>query len=175
VHSEIVFSLSSNNNIATSFRTFGITDSTTSLIAIKVLGVPATPTITSDEQSTSSSSTATTQISAPRPRQQILTQEDIEKHLTTHVHGTPRPFTDAELAPLTDLSAVRKAYKLPAVGISANANGGGGKKRPRAGDVNGSSSSSSVAEHKNEKTGTEDSVRRELEIAALGMMALKGS
>jgi len=79
------------------------------------------------------------------------------------------------LAPLTDLSAVRKAYKLPAVGISANANGGGGKKRPRAGDVNGSSSSSSVAEHKNEKTGTEDSVRRELEIAALGMMALKGS
>ncbi|TEY34312.1 hypothetical protein BOTCAL_0638g00030 [Botryotinia calthae] len=36
IHSEIVFSLSMNNNIAESFRRFGITPSTTSLLVVKV-------------------------------------------------------------------------------------------------------------------------------------------
>ncbi|TGO24741.1 hypothetical protein BPAE_0096g00470 [Botrytis paeoniae] len=36
IHSEIVFSLSMNNNIAESFRRFGITPSTTSLLIVKV-------------------------------------------------------------------------------------------------------------------------------------------
>ena len=84
----------------------------------------------------------------------------------------PRPFTDAELAPLTDLSAVRKAYKLPAVGTSAEV-GSGGRKKRRAEEVNGSTS---LPGEKTEdrKAGTENE-RKELEIAALGMMALKGS
>lgn len=38
VHSEIVFDLSPNNNIAESFRRFGIQDSTRNLVAVKVLG-----------------------------------------------------------------------------------------------------------------------------------------
>ncbi|TGO08198.1 hypothetical protein BTUL_0221g00150 [Botrytis tulipae] len=36
IHSEIVFSLSMNNNIAESFRRFGITPTTTSLLVVKV-------------------------------------------------------------------------------------------------------------------------------------------
>ncbi|ESZ89935.1 hypothetical protein SBOR_9681 [Sclerotinia borealis F-4128] len=36
IHSEIVFSLSMNNNIAESFRRFGITPTTTSLLIVKV-------------------------------------------------------------------------------------------------------------------------------------------
>ncbi|KAF7911433.1 uncharacterized protein EAF01_002940 [Botrytis porri] len=36
IHSEIVFSLSMNNNIAESFRRFGITPSTASLLVVKV-------------------------------------------------------------------------------------------------------------------------------------------
>ncbi|TVY85662.1 EKC/KEOPS complex subunit, partial [Lachnellula willkommii] len=38
VHSEIVFSLSPNNNIAESFRRFGVTAATTSLLVVKVGG-----------------------------------------------------------------------------------------------------------------------------------------
>ncbi|KAI9648202.1 hypothetical protein NHQ30_002834 [Ciborinia camelliae] len=36
IHSEIVFSLSMNNNIAESFRRFGITPTTTSLLVVKI-------------------------------------------------------------------------------------------------------------------------------------------
>jgi len=36
IHSEIVFSLSMNNNIAESFRRFGITPTTTSLLIVKI-------------------------------------------------------------------------------------------------------------------------------------------
>ncbi|KAI6813657.1 hypothetical protein KC332_g11292 [Hortaea werneckii] len=38
VHSEIVFSLSQNNNISESFRRFGVNDSTKDVVAIKVGG-----------------------------------------------------------------------------------------------------------------------------------------
>ncbi|KAI7590934.1 hypothetical protein KC343_g18255, partial [Hortaea werneckii] len=38
VHSEIVFSLSQNNNISESFRRFGVNDSTKDVLAIKVGG-----------------------------------------------------------------------------------------------------------------------------------------
>ncbi|KAH0142831.1 hypothetical protein KCU67_g13851, partial [Aureobasidium melanogenum] len=42
VHSEIVFSFSPNNNIAESFRRFGISDTTQNVLAIKVLSPEAT-------------------------------------------------------------------------------------------------------------------------------------
>ncbi|KAB8304130.1 hypothetical protein EYC80_003550 [Monilinia laxa] len=47
VHSEIVFSLSMNNNIAESFRRFGITPSTTSLLILKVAPASSAPQIAS--------------------------------------------------------------------------------------------------------------------------------
>ncbi|APA09305.1 hypothetical protein SS1G_12090 [Sclerotinia sclerotiorum 1980 UF-70] len=45
IHSEIVFSLSMNNNIAESFRRFGITPSTTSLLVVKVAPASSAPQI----------------------------------------------------------------------------------------------------------------------------------
>ncbi|KAA8574710.1 hypothetical protein EYC84_003960 [Monilinia fructicola] len=43
VHSEIVFALSMNNNIAESFRRFGITPSTTALLVLKVAPASSAP------------------------------------------------------------------------------------------------------------------------------------
>ncbi|KAK7536207.1 kinase binding protein CGI-121-domain-containing protein [Phyllosticta citribraziliensis] len=97
VHSEVVFCLSPNNNIAESFRRFGIQDSTRALLAIKI--------------------TSTTP-SAPSPFPSLPAQT-ISSHLTANVHGTPLPFADAAIAPFTDLPRVRKIYKLDAAAPSA--------------------------------------------------------
>ncbi|KUJ24562.1 CGI-121-domain-containing protein [Mollisia scopiformis] len=83
VHSEIVFSLSPNNNISESFRRFGIQPTTTSLLLIKV----STPT---SETSPS----------------------DLSSRLSTQIQGDAVPFTDEEIGTMTDLGRVRKIYKL---------------------------------------------------------------
>ncbi|OJD36723.1 protein cgi121 [Diplodia corticola] len=85
VHSEIVFSLSPNNNIADSFRRFGVQDTTTALLAIKV------PT-------------------DGRP----LSANQVEAHLSASVEGTAVPFTDDTLSEFSDLPRIRKIYKLDA-------------------------------------------------------------
>ncbi|KAH7024273.1 kinase binding protein CGI-121-domain-containing protein [Macrophomina phaseolina] len=85
LHSEIVFSLSPNNNIADSFRRFGVQDTTTSLLAVKV-------------------STETAPTSA----------EQVESHLSESVEGTAIAFTDENLAEFTDLARIRKIYKFDA-------------------------------------------------------------
>ncbi|KKY19473.1 putative zinc finger ccch-type protein [Diplodia seriata] len=85
VHSEIVFSLSPNNNIADSFRRFGVQDTTTALLAIKVPtdGHP-------------------------------LSAAQVQAHLSESVEGTAVPFTDDSLAEFSDLARIRKTYKLDA-------------------------------------------------------------
>ncbi|KAL1632768.1 hypothetical protein SLS58_011315 [Diplodia intermedia] len=85
VHSEIVFSLSPNNNIADSFRRFGVQDTTTALLAIKVPtdGLP-------------------------------LSAAQVQAHLSESVEGTAVPFTDDSLAEFSDLARIRKTYKLDA-------------------------------------------------------------
>jgi len=84
VHSETVFCLSPNNNIAESFRRFGVTPTTASLLVIKVTS-PSTPGITA---------------------------ESIQAHLSESIKGTQVPFEDDVLAKMTDLARVRKIYKL---------------------------------------------------------------
>ena len=86
VHSEIVFSLGINNNIASSLKTFGVDASTRHLLAIKV----------GDAQ--------------PEPSDDDFNK--VQSHLGANVKGEPLPFTDEVIAPLTDWSKVRKAYKL---------------------------------------------------------------
>ncbi|KAK4970522.1 hypothetical protein LTR28_014055 [Elasticomyces elasticus] len=81
VHSEIVFSLSPNNNIAESFRRFGISDTTTDLLAIKV--------------STSSEFTA----------------ESVRTHLSQHVQADSVLFSDKAIRRGADLARIRKVYK----------------------------------------------------------------
>ncbi|KAI8961264.1 CGI-121-domain-containing protein [Daldinia sp. FL1419] len=84
IHSEIVCSLSPNNNISEAYRRFGVTSSSKHLIIIKVLISP---------------SPATT--------------EAVRQHVLANVSGSPAPFTDDVLqAGLTDRVKVRKYYKL---------------------------------------------------------------
>jgi EKC/KEOPS complex subunit CGI121/TPRKB len=147
VHSEIVFSLSPNNNvcynpafpfisllntkqIAESFRRFGITPSTTNLLIIKVT-TPSSP----------------------------LTASEIQSHLTSSIEGEQVPFEDSILQQLTDVPRVKKIYKL-------NSNGGGGKKnrQPNSTGVDG------LSINRNE----EQNEKKELELLVLGAMALRG-
>ncbi|KAF2666471.1 CGI-121-domain-containing protein [Microthyrium microscopicum] len=99
VHSEIVFALSPNNNIAESFRRFGVADETTSLLAIKV--IPTTGTAAGDSSAT----------------------DAIATHLRGAVEGEPAPFTDEAFAGLSDVTRIRKLYKAPAPGSSRKKTG----------------------------------------------------
>ncbi|KAI1812576.1 hypothetical protein GGS20DRAFT_578230 [Poronia punctata] len=89
VHSEIVISLSSSNNISEAYRRYGITGSSKHILVVKVLSPE------NDDD---------------------VTKGDVERHLRDHVKGTPVPFTDEMLAELVDWGRVRKYYKLNGVG-----------------------------------------------------------
>ncbi|TKX23264.1 putative kinase-binding protein [Elsinoe australis] len=82
VHSEIVFALSPNNNIAESFRRFGLSNESKNIIAMKVA--------TKAE----------------------ITCESIQSHLVDNVKGTPQHLTDSRLAQARDLLRLRKVYKF---------------------------------------------------------------
>lgn len=91
VHSEIVLSLSSNNNIADAYRRFGITPgSTQDIIVVKVL--------------------------APKNFTHLLRlnalADETWGHLSENVAGKPVPLTDDEIRQTTDWTKVRKYYKL---------------------------------------------------------------
>jgi len=123
VHSEIVFALSPNNNIAESFRKFGISDQTRNLLVIKV-----------------------------------LTGDGIEastKQLEWAVEAKPVEFNDSSLARLSNLADIKKIYKLNA---QTKGSGKGSGKDDQAG------SGQSEAEE-----------RKEMEMAILGQMALRGA
>ncbi|GIC84622.1 EKC/KEOPS complex subunit CGI121/TPRKB [Aspergillus udagawae] len=86
VHSEIVFSLSPANNIADSFRKFGISDSTADLLVVKVSVTPD------------------------------VTHESVAAHLQQSIEGSSVPFADETLSEISDVSKIKKAYKLGALG-----------------------------------------------------------
>ncbi|KAJ0361165.1 hypothetical protein COL154_007032 [Colletotrichum chrysophilum] len=105
VHSELVASLSSANNvrarpspstsftptdssqIAEAYRRYGISPTSKDVIAVKIVSP------TSAESKSQSA-------------------EDVEKHMKEHFQGTPVPFTDENIATSTDWAKVRKYYKL---------------------------------------------------------------
>lgn len=87
VHSEIVFGLGTNNNIAASLKSFGVHVDTRHMLAIKVAGTWRTDPSTEWAQ--------------------------IQSHLQSHVLAQPLPFTDQSLSGLTDWPKVSKLYKLP--------------------------------------------------------------
>jgi EKC/KEOPS complex subunit CGI121/TPRKB len=109
--------------IAESFRRFGISPSTTHLLCIKV----STP-------------------SAP------FTASDVQSHLDKEFLGEQVPFEDAVIATMTDVTRVRKIYKLNSLPL------GGGKKNSM---VNGAA--------------VEKQESKELEIFVLGSIALRGA
>ncbi|KAF2840886.1 CGI-121-domain-containing protein, partial [Patellaria atrata CBS 101060] len=104
VHSEVVFCLSGNNNIVDSFRYFGLTPTTTSLIAIKIPSIPSNP------------SNTITQTPPQEAPSNSLSPNTISSHLLAAVEGTPIPFTDKALTRFTDLGRVRKVYKVGGMG-----------------------------------------------------------
>ncbi|KAJ5748536.1 uncharacterized protein N7511_010232 [Penicillium nucicola] len=85
VHSEIVFSFNSTNNIAESFRRFGIADTTKDLLVVKVSVSPE------------------------------ITHESVAAHLSATVQGTSVPFDDQTLAEVSDINKIKKVYKLGAL------------------------------------------------------------
>lgn len=112
VHSEVVFALSPNNNvrmslkasshwkpyasadlfffsfcnqIAESFRKFGITDTTKDLFIVKIATSPE------------------------------ITHDKIAAHLQEHIQGTAVEPTDENLSKITNIDKVKKTYKLGAV------------------------------------------------------------
>ncbi|WEW58932.1 hypothetical protein PRK78_004400 [Emydomyces testavorans] len=89
VHSEIVFALSGNNNIADSFRRFGISDSTKHLLVVKVSTSPD------------------------------ITHSSVSKYLEQNIKATPCPFTDESLTSVADRARIKKVYKLGSVGAEA--------------------------------------------------------
>ncbi|KAM0438502.1 hypothetical protein ACHAPT_001251 [Fusarium lateritium] len=87
VHSEIVCSMSSSNNIADAYRRYGISPSTKDLIVVKV-------TFPADNG------------------EQPLTHDQIWEHLKANVEGEALPVSDEQIATTTDVAKVRKYYKL---------------------------------------------------------------
>ncbi|KAF2708073.1 CGI-121-domain-containing protein [Pleomassaria siparia CBS 279.74] len=83
-HSEIIFRLHPNNNIGESYRKFGITDTTTSLIAVKLSLTPE------------------------------ITSESVAKHLGDVVEGTSVEIGEngEQLGEMCQVSKIRKVYKL---------------------------------------------------------------
>lgn len=82
VHSEVVFSLSPNNNIAEAFRRFGVQESTKDIVVLKIA------------------------------TNQAITLESVQSHLTGSIQGTECSFTDSVLRSCSDLARIRKVYKL---------------------------------------------------------------
>ncbi|KAF2224880.1 kinase binding protein CGI-121-domain-containing protein [Elsinoe ampelina] len=82
VHSEIVFALSPNNNIAESFRRFGLSPESKNIIALKVASTPD------------------------------ITQASVQSHLFEHIKGQPSELNDNRLSQLRDIARLRKVYKF---------------------------------------------------------------
>ncbi|EGX94570.1 Kinase binding protein CGI-121 [Cordyceps militaris CM01] len=87
VHSETVVSLSSSKNIAEAYRRFGISPTTKDLLVAKI-------TFPTEAQ--------------PEP----AATESIAKHLRQNIEGDYVPVTDENITACTDMTKVRKYYKI---------------------------------------------------------------
>ncbi|KAK0509046.1 hypothetical protein JMJ35_008417 [Cladonia borealis] len=139
VHSEIVFSLGANNNIAQSLRSFGITAMTSNLLAIKLSTDPS------------------------------ITSLTVSQHLSTSIKGTLVEFSDANLANTADIAKIKKLYRLGGIGDDGNK----GRRRRKDGSEEGSHLSDGLNDK--EKGGGAERERKELEVAILGLVALRGA
>lgn len=74
------------HKIADSFRKFGITDSTTDLLVVKVSVTPD------------------------------VTHASVATHLQQYIEGSPVAFADETLSEISDISKIKKAYKLGTLG-----------------------------------------------------------
>ncbi|KAL6714102.1 hypothetical protein ACLMJK_008596 [Lecanora helva] len=126
VHSEIVFSLGANNNIAQALRGFGIGKETKELVVVKVGGE----------------------------------REEVEGFLGERVEGVGVEWCEESLGKVRDVGRIRKLYKLPE-------QGGKGKARRKKGVEKSGGDGTAGTDPEGEM--------RELEVAILGLMALRGA
>ena len=98
-----------------------------------------------------------------------ITSSSVSEHLAASVKGTLAEFSDQTLAPLTDVAKVRKLYKLGGVGEDSSK----GKRWRKDGSEEGSRGDDGLErKHAAKDIGNE---RKELEVAVLGLMALRGA
>jgi EKC/KEOPS complex subunit CGI121/TPRKB len=113
-----VFRLSPNNNIGESYKKFGLSDTTTNLIAVKLPLKPSAEAESKDWVLDSS-----------------ITNESVRQHLGSVVEGTSVQISEKgeELGEGCDIEKVRKVYKIADGGAKkgkkgAAVNGNGGEK-----------------------------------------------
>lgn len=82
--------LTQNNQIADSFRKFGIADSTKNLLVVKVSISPE------------------------------MTHDSVAAHLESSIQGTAVPFNDKTFSGISDVNKIKKAYKLGALTFSGD-------------------------------------------------------
>ncbi|MCJ1287705.1 hypothetical protein MMC26_007057 [Xylographa opegraphella] len=102
VHAETVFALSANNNIADSFRKFGLTAHTTDLVIVKL--TPASEAGSVAERASAAA---------------------VAAHLEAHVQGRWEPFWEESCVAVADVGRIRGAYKLGAGKKGAGGSGRG--------------------------------------------------
>jgi len=146
-----------DHQISDALRRFGISDKTTSLLAIKIID-SAAPTLSSDPPTTTSTPSHSS----------ATTQDTIRNFFSTAIEGTPVPFSDAELEKLRDVPAIAKLYKLGA-SLSSAGGGSSGKKGQTStnGTANGAGAQDELERQRKEV--------KELEVQILGLMAIKGA
>ena len=85
-----------------------------------------------------------------------VSAESVSQHLNDSFQGTPIEFNDETLMEKTDVAKVKKIYKLNTLSSTKS-------KRGKAGDI------------ENDGVTFEKDSRKELEVAVLGLMALRGA
>ena len=157
MHSEVVFSLSPNNNVGLQFF-FEFFLSQILLSNFHISNLWFQKVLIQDHKQIAESfrrfgiaPTTTNLLIIKVSTSSTFTGPQIQEHLYKVIDGTQVPFSDDELRGMTDLARVRKVYKL---------NGGIGGAKKGTNMVNGTS---------------ENDERKELEILVLGNMALRGA
>ena len=93
----------------------------------------------------------------------------MSQHLSASINGTLVDFSDANLANTADIARIKKLYKLGGIG----ADGHKGKRRRKDGSEEGSDLIDGPDD--GEKGSGVERERKELEVAILGLMALRGA
>ncbi|MCJ1421946.1 hypothetical protein MMC32_008313 [Xylographa parallela] len=153
LHAEIVFALSANNNIADSFRKFGLTAHTTNLVIVKL--TPASGAASAAERAAAAA---------------------VGAHLEAQVRGRWERFGEASCGAMADVGRIGGVYKL-GVGAGRGRVTGRGGRGSGTGTGRGRGSASASVGESGTGTGSEGGrdERAEMEVTILGLMALRGA
>jgi EKC/KEOPS complex subunit CGI121/TPRKB len=145
-----VFRLSPNNNIGESYKKFGISDTSSAIIAVK-LPLSPSPSLNADAEDGGHGKDVG-EAEGGYAKDEAITNESVSKHLDEVVQGTSVLVSETgeKLGSFCEVDKVRKVYKLDT-----------GKKGKKGGVVNGDAGG--------------EGERKEMESVILGVMALKGS